>query len=68
MKQPNEQLVMNAAGILELGFPMWPQFAPETPQDVADILKSGLVNYWTGKKGMEFEEQFRAWSDRKSVV
>lgn len=68
MKQPNEQLVMNAAGILELGFPMWPQFAPETPQDVVDILKSGLVNYWTGKKGMEFEEQFRAWSGAKMAI
>jgi len=51
--------VMNAAGITELGFPMWPQFAPETLQDILEPLKNGKVNYWTGPKGMEFEE---AWS------
>lgn len=29
-----EKKVMNGAGIEELGFPMWPQFAPETFEDV----------------------------------
>ena len=47
--------VMNAAGIVDLGFPMWPVFAEETLNDVLEPLKTGKVNYWTGKKGMEFE-------------
>lgn len=58
----NEDLVMNAAGIAELGFPMWPQFAKETLEDIQIPLKNGLVNYWTGPYGMEFEELFREWS------
>ena len=52
-----KEVVMNGAGIEEIGFPMWPQFAPETLEDVLEPLKNGKVNYWTGKKGMEFEEQ-----------
>ncbi len=64
----SEDLVMNAAGIAELGFPMWPQFDPKTPDDVAEILKSGLVNYWTGPKGMEFEDAFCEWSGAKMAI
>ena len=54
-----KEIAMNGAGVAELGFPMWPQFDPKTKQDMADALDSGLVSYWTGKKGMEFEEKFR---------
>ena len=57
-----KEIAMNGAGVAELGFPMWPQFDPKTKQDMADALDSGLVSYWTGKKGMEFEEKFRQWS------
>lgn len=63
-----DELVMNAAGIAELGFPMWPQFAQETFEDIQKPLQSGLVNYWTGPKGMEFEEMFRAWSGARMAV
>ncbi len=68
MTKKNDELAMNAAGVAELGFPMWPQFAPETPGDVAELLKTGLVNYWTGKKGMEFEEQFRKWAGAEMAI
>ena len=34
-------------------FPAWPQFEESTVQKVADVLRSGKVNYWTGKIGME---------------
>ena len=64
----NKDIVMNAAGISELGFPMWPQFAPESAGEIAKILESGLVNYWTGSKGMEFEEQFREWVGAKMAI
>lgn len=43
-----EQVVMNGAGIAEIGFPMWPQFDEKSYTDVVDILKSGKVSYWTG--------------------
>ena len=33
-----KEIVMNGAGVEELGFPMWPQFAPETAGDVAEII------------------------------
>ena len=63
-----EEVVMNGAGIAEIGFPMWPQFAEETLTDVLESLKSGKVSYWTGKKGMEFEEAFREWSGAKMAI
>ncbi len=63
-----QQVVMNGAGIEEIGFPMWPQFNPETLTDVLEPLKNGKVNYWTGKKGMEFEEMFAKWVGAKFAV
>lgn len=52
---------MNGTGIVDLGFPMWPQFNPKSYDDVVECLKSGKVNYWTGKKGFEFEEKWAKW-------
>lgn len=63
-----KDLVMNADGAAKLGFPLWPQFAPQTLEDVLVPLKSGQVNYWTGKKGMEFESLFARWEGAKHAV
>jgi dTDP-4-amino-4,6-dideoxygalactose transaminase len=63
-----EDIVMNAAGIVDLGFPMWPVFAEETFHDVLEPLRSGKVNYWTGKKGMEFEEKWAKWNGAKYAI
>ena len=63
-----EAAVMNAAGIVDLGFPMWPVFAKETLEDVLEPLKSGKVNYWTGKKGMEFETKWAKWNQAKFAI
>ena len=60
--------VMNAAGIVDLGFPMWPVFAKETFEDVLEPLRSGKVNYWTGKKGMEFETKWAEWNGAKFAI
>ena len=68
MSQKDNELAMNAAGIAELGFPMWPQFNPKTADDVRQVIESGLVNYWTGKKGMQFEEMFRDWAGAKMAI
>ena len=64
----NEDLVMNGSGVEEIGFPGWPRFAPEVPDEVSKVLKSGKVNYWTGKIGMEFEEEFAKWAGAKVAV
>ena len=63
-----EPVVMNAAGIVDLGFPMWPVFAEETFKDVLEPLRTGKVNYWTGKKGMEFEEKWAKWNGAKYAI
>jgi dTDP-4-amino-4,6-dideoxygalactose transaminase len=41
--------------------PHWPSFTDEAIRSVEETLRSGKVNYWTGKKGMEFEKRFAAW-------
>ncbi len=46
----------------------WPQFDEKAIQAVQDVLRSGKVNYWTGPKGMAFEEQFAAWQGSKFAV
>jgi len=63
-----KDLVMNGSGVEEIGFPGWPQFAPEVPDEVSKVLKSGKVNYWTGKIGMEFEEAFAKWMGAKMAI
>lgn len=61
-------VVMNAPGSAELGFPVWPQFAEETFRDVLEPLKNGKVNYWTGPKGMEFENEWAKWIGSKYAI
>ena len=63
-----KEIVMNGTGIEEIGFPGWPQFAPETFDELANPLKEGKVNYWTGKRGMEFEEMFAKWLGAKMAI
>ena len=63
-----KEIVMNAAGVAELGFPMWPQFNEKSYKDIQEPLKNGLVNYWTGPKGMEFEEAFRKFEGAAMAV
>lgn len=60
--------VMNAAGITDVGFPMWPTFAEETLTDILEPIKNGKVNYWTGPKGMEFEKVFADWLGAKMAI
>ncbi|MBE7032801.1 MAG: DegT/DnrJ/EryC1/StrS family aminotransferase [Ruminococcaceae bacterium] len=59
---------MNGTGIEEIGFPGWPQFAPETFEEIANPLKEGKVSYWTGKRGMQFEEMFAQWMGAKMAI
>ena len=63
-----KEIVMNGAGIEEIGFPMWPQFDPKSLEEIVEPLKNGKVSYWTGKKGMEFEDMFAKWSGAKMAI
>jgi len=46
----------------------WPNFSEEAIQSVVETLRSGKVNYWTGRKGMEFEKRFAAWQGSKYAI
>jgi dTDP-4-amino-4,6-dideoxygalactose transaminase len=46
----------------------WPHFSEEAIESVVETLRSGKVNYWTGRKGMEFEKRFAAWQGSKYAI
>ncbi len=48
--------------------PPWPWFDEEAIRSVEAVLRSGKVNYWTGKKGMEFEKRYAAWQGSRYAV
>ncbi len=46
----------------------WPQFDENAIKSVEAVLRSGKVNYWTGRKGMEFEKKFAEWQGSKYAI
>jgi len=46
----------------------WPQFDENAIRAVEAVLRSGKVNYWTGRQGMEFEKQFAQWQGSRYAV
>src|ERR1700691_5258138 len=46
----------------------WPQFDDNAINSVANVLRSGKVNYWTGKQGMEFEKKFAEWQGSNYAI
>lgn len=46
----------------------WPNFDENAIKSVEEVLRSGKVNYWTGKKGMEFEKRFAEWQGSKYAI
>lgn len=40
---------------------LWPNFDNEVILKTSEILRSGLVNYWTGTEGKLFEKEFSQW-------
>ena len=49
-------------------FPPWPSFSEADAAAVADVLRSGRVNYWTGQQGREFEREFAAWAGSAHAI
>ncbi|MBM3878573.1 MAG: DegT/DnrJ/EryC1/StrS family aminotransferase [Verrucomicrobia bacterium] len=48
--------------------PPWPSFDERGIRAVEEVLRSGKVNYWTGRRGMEFEERFARWQGSRYAV
>lgn len=46
----------------------WPHYSPEELQTVERVLKSGLVNQWTGKEVVTFEQEYASHIGRKHAV
>lgn len=44
----------------------WPQFDEKAISAVTEILRSGKVNYWTGKKGMGFAKKLAVRNEARS--
>ena len=49
-------------------FAPWPSFMEEEIAEVARILASGRVNYWTGNEGRNFESEFASFTSVKHAV
>ncbi len=48
--------------------PTWPCFDEETIKAAMEPLKTGKVNYWTGKLGMEFEKKWAEYNGTEFAV
>jgi len=48
--------------------PHWPSFDESAIKSVEQTLRSGKVNYWTGRKGMEFEKRFAEWQGSRFAI
>ena len=42
-------------------FPPWPWYTEEIVQAASEPLRQGKTNYWTGPRGMQFEQKFAEW-------
>lgn len=59
--QVNSLAINGGSKVFQEAFPAWPQFQESTIDKVADLLRSGKVNYWTGDVGKAFEEAWAKW-------
>lgn len=48
--------------------PEWPDFSEEEATAVANVLRSGKVNYWTGAECRAFEREFADWTGTAHAV
>jgi dTDP-4-amino-4,6-dideoxygalactose transaminase len=65
----SEQLAIHGGPkSVEGPLPHWPAFEESTIQAAMEPLRTGRVNYWTGTKGMEFEERFATWNGVRFAI
>lgn len=46
----------------------WPVHGEDEIAAVAEVLRSGRTNYWTGENGVEFEKEFAAYTGAKHAL
>ena len=46
----------------------WPMFDERAIRGVEGVLRTGRVNYWTGRKGMDFERRFAEWQGSRYAI
>jgi len=49
-------------------WPAWPSYSEEEVTAVSRVLRSGLVNYWTGEECRLFEQEFAAYCGTSHAV
>lgn len=54
--------------MLNTPFSPWPNYSEQENALVAEILRSGKVNYWTGDNGKSFEKEFAQWTGCEYAV
>ncbi len=64
----NELAINGGPKSVEGALPGWPAFSDTTIEAAMEPLRTGKVNYWTGPKGMAFEEAFAKWQGSKFAI
>lgn len=54
--------------MLGTSFAPWPSYSEEEVNAVAQVLRSGRVNYWTGDECRKFEEEFAAFAGCRHAI
>ena len=51
-----------------MNFPKWPKYEEDEINEVAKVLRSGNVNFWTGSVTKNFEEEFAKFCNCKFAI
>lgn len=54
--------------MLNTPFAPWPIFSDAEVEAVQRVLRSGEVNYWTGRQGRDFEHEFADWCGTRYAI
>lgn len=56
------------APVRATAFAPWPFYERDEIDAVSQVLSSGLVNYWTGSEGTQFEQAYAAFCGRRHAI
>jgi dTDP-4-amino-4,6-dideoxygalactose transaminase len=60
--------IEGGAPVRSTPMPRWPYVPEEDIAVVAEVLRSGKINYWTGDAGRHFEKEFAAFSGTEYAI
>jgi dTDP-4-amino-4,6-dideoxygalactose transaminase len=63
-----ELAIHTGCPVREQPFAPWPYFSSDEIDAAVRVLRSGQVNYWTGNEGMQFENEFAAYTGCRYAV